>query len=391
MTLIKQYIFKRKFFMKKIIIIGAGILGATTAYRLAKSGVQVVLVDRDDDGQATKAAAGIICPWLAQRRNKAWYRLAKGGAEMYPKLIAELAEDGETKTGYQRVGALGLHTDIEKLHKAKQRVLKRREEAPEIGEVTLLNEQETKDLFPLLNDNFQSIHVSGAARVDGRALCQALLRAAIKRGTTIIKGDASLAYEGNNITGVIINEEVIEADKVIAVSGAWMNDLLEPLGVQFGVYPQKAQIIHLHMPRLETNHWPVIMPPNNQYMLTLEDHRIVIGATHETKAGFDQRVTAGGVHEVLSKALEVAPGLANSTILETRVGFRPFTPGSLPIIGALPSFNGLLLANGLGASGLTIGPYLGTELAKLALGTNLQIDLDDYDFGGAIQKNGENL
>lgn len=375
--------------MKKVIIIGAGILGATTAYKLAKSGIKVVLIDREEDGQATKAAAGIICPWLAQRRNKAWYKLAKGGAEMYPDLIAELIEDGETETGYQRVGALGLHTDETKLFKAEQRVLERRKEAPEIGDVTLLNEQETQDLFPLLNNNFKSIHVSGAARVDGRALCQALLRVAKKYGTTMIKGNAKLVSTNNNITGVIVNKKLIEADKVIAVSGAWMNELLEPLGIQFGVYPQKAQIIHLHMPNHKTNHWPVIMPPNNQYMLTLEDHRIVIGATHETKEGFDHRITAGGVHEILSKALEIAPGLGSSTILETRVGFRPFTPGSLPIIGALPNFNGLLLANGLGASGLTIGPYLGTELAKLTLGIDLQIDLNDYEVGSSIHKNGE--
>lgn len=373
--------------MKKVIIIGAGILGATTAYRLAKSGIQVVLVDRDDDGQATKAAAGIICPWLAQRRNKAWYTLAKGGAKIYPQLIAELAEDGETETGYQRIGALGLHTDQTKLLKTEARVLKRREEAPEIGEISLLNEQETNNLFPLLQNNYQSIYVSGAARVDGRALRQALLRAAVKYGTTMIKGDAKLAYENNHINGVIVGDKIIEADQVIAVSGAWMNELIEPLGVQFLAYPQKAQIIHLHMPGMKTNHWPVIMPPNNQYMLTLDDHRIVIGATHETKAGFDQRTTAGGTHEVLSKALEVAPALADSTILETRVGFRPFTPGSLPIIGPLPNFSGLLLANGLGASGLTVGPFLGTELAKLALGDELQIDLNDYPVSGAIQVN----
>lgn len=375
--------------MKKVVIIGAGILGATTAYKLAKSGIEVVLIDRDEDGQATKAAAGIICPWLAQRRNKAWYKLAKGGAAIYPELIAELIEDGETETGYQRVGALGLHTDEAKLFKAEQRVLDRRREAPEIGDITLLNEQETQELFPLLNNNFKSIHVSGAARVDGRALCQSLLRAAKKYGTTMINGNAELSLEGNNIRGVIVNKKRIEADQVIAVSGAWMNELLKPLGVEFGAYPQKAQIIHLQMPNMKTNQWPVIMPPNNQYMLTLEDHRIIIGATHETKEGFDQRVTAGGVHEVLSKALEVAPRLAQSTILETRVGFRPFTPGSLPIIGALPGFNGLLLANGLGASGLTIGPYLGTELAKLTLGMELQIDLHDYDVGGAIYTNGE--
>ncbi|HLQ97847.1 MAG TPA: FAD-dependent oxidoreductase, partial [Candidatus Dormibacteraeota bacterium] len=211
--------------MKKVIIIGAGILGATTAYRLAKSGVQVVLIDRNEDGQATGAAAGIICPWLAQRRNKAWYKLARGGAAIYPELIAELVEDGETETGYRRVGALGLHTDETKLSKTERRVVERRKEAPEIGDITLLNEEETQKLFPLLNGNFESIHVSGAARVDGRALRQALLSAAKKYGATIIHGDAELLVDGNNIIGAIVNKEQIKADQVIVTAGAWMNEL----------------------------------------------------------------------------------------------------------------------------------------------------------------------
>lgn len=83
--------------MKKVIVIGAGILGASTAYQLAKLGADVILVDRKDKGQATDAAAGIICPWLSQRRNQAWYQLAKAGARFYPGLIEELKSEGKQK------------------------------------------------------------------------------------------------------------------------------------------------------------------------------------------------------------------------------------------------------------------------------------------------------
>ncbi|MFL6518147.1 MAG: NAD(P)/FAD-dependent oxidoreductase, partial [Bacillus sp. (in: firmicutes)] len=76
--------------MQRIVVIGAGILGSSTAYHLAQSGAEVTLIDRMDSGQATDAAAGIVCPWLSQRRNKAWYQLAKGGAKYYPELIAQL-------------------------------------------------------------------------------------------------------------------------------------------------------------------------------------------------------------------------------------------------------------------------------------------------------------
>ncbi len=60
--------------MKTYIVIGAGILGASTAYHLAKAGVRVTLVDRQDLGQATNAAAGIICPWLSLMYKNYWIR-----------------------------------------------------------------------------------------------------------------------------------------------------------------------------------------------------------------------------------------------------------------------------------------------------------------------------
>lgn len=96
-------------------------------------------------------------------------------------------------------------------------------------------------------------------------------------------------------------------------------------------------------------------------------------------------MTAGGMQEILNKGLEVAPELANSTLGEVRVGFRPFTPGFLPVLGAVPGWKGLLAANGLGASGLTMGPFIGSQLAKLALGRETDMDISAYDLQAAME------
>lgn len=72
---------------KRIAIIGGGIVGATAAYYLSTlpgtKQLQVTLYD-DGVGQASKAAAGIISPWLSKRRNQRWYRLARGGGSVPP-------------------------------------------------------------------------------------------------------------------------------------------------------------------------------------------------------------------------------------------------------------------------------------------------------------------
>ncbi|MCG5102097.1 NAD(P)/FAD-dependent oxidoreductase [Oceanobacillus alkalisoli] len=364
---------------ENIIIIGGGIAGASAAYHLSKKGVDVTLIDRHDTGQATDAAAGIICPWLAQRRNKAWYRLVKMAAKMYPDLIKELETAGETDTGYKQVGALNLHNDEKKLHATLERVLKRREDAPEIGEIELLDETTAQAKFPLLNEGYQAVFVGGAARVDGRKLRDALIRSAKKNGAKIIEGSAELLVEGTQVRGVQIDGEKYASNQVIATTGAWMNELLEPFDITgLNVRPQKAQILHLRYDKLDTENLPVIKPPGNQYMLSFEDHRFVVGATIESKAGYDTNVTAAGMHEVLSKALEVAPDLKDSAIIEARVGFRPMTNGSLPVIGSLDGLDGLVYANGLGASGLTAGPLMGQQLAKLAVREETDLNLEDY-------------
>src|SRR5690606_34921484 len=178
-------------FMKSVIIIGGGILGASTAYEAAKAGAQVILVDRADSGQATGAAAGIVCPWISQRRNKAWYHLAKSGAKYYPQLIKELETLGETETGYKQVGIVSIHEDS-KLDKMEAKARERKENAPEMGTIERLNAAQTKDLFPHAGSEYGSLYVSGAARVDGREIRDALTGAARKLGAEIITGDAAL-------------------------------------------------------------------------------------------------------------------------------------------------------------------------------------------------------
>lgn len=370
--------------MNAYIIIGAGILGVSTAYQLAKSGANVTIVDRQDIGQATDAAAGIICPWLSQRRNKAWYSLAKSGAAYYQELITQLEEDGETETGYKRVGAISIHTDKEKLNKMEERAVQRRHDAPEIGTIRQLTSVETTDSFPPLSSEFSSVHVSGAARVNGRALRHSIANAAKKHGAKFIYGSAEIEVSDSKVTGVLVGEDRYTADCVIVTAGAWAEQLLSPLGITLQLTAQKAQIVHLQVKETQTDDWPVVMPPNDQYILAFDRGQVVIGATHENNSEFDLRVTAGGLHEVLDKALSVAPGLKDSMVVETRVGFRPFTPNFLPIIGEVPGYKGLLLANGLGASGLTVGPFLGAQLAKLALGEAVLIDLSLYDIAQAI-------
>ena len=117
---------------------------------------------------------------------------------------------------------------------------------------------------------------------------------------------------------------------------------------------------------------------HDHYIVSWAGGRVVAGATRETGSGFDPRITAAGVHEVLGEALRVAPGLAGAGMLETRVGLRPLSADGLPILGPVPGVAGAFVATGHGPSGLTLGPYSAALVTELVLGHAPALDLTPF-------------
>src|SRR5690625_1303088 len=175
--------------MKEVIIVGTGIVGSATAFELTKRGCKVTMFDNHAEGRATSAGAGIISPWITQRRNKAWYELAKNGAAHYRKLIRQLHAYGEYETSYKQIGAIHLHYNKGHLKKLKNIALKRRVDAPDNGTVRIVNDTETLTKFPLLNEGYASLYVAGDARSDGRVLRNSLINAAKQQGAKYVNAN----------------------------------------------------------------------------------------------------------------------------------------------------------------------------------------------------------
>ena len=93
--------------------------------------------------------------------------------------------------------------------------------------------------------------------------------------------------------------ERLKAEAVIVAAGAWTPEVLAPLGATVAIEPQRGQIIHLALPGTTTEEFPVLSGYGSDYMVTFPPDRVVVGATRETGSGFDYRITAGGVNELL--------------------------------------------------------------------------------------------
>ncbi len=360
----------------KVIVIGTGIVGVSAAYHVAKNNLDVIMIDKKQEGKATSAGAGIVCPWIKEIENETWYNLAKESFVFYQDIISTLQNEGEDEVGYKKVGALCVSSDPAKLDEIEKRVKTKRKDAPEIGDILRLNGEQARKLFPPLNKNMEGLYVSGGARVDGALLRDALKRAAQRHGAKFVEGDAELVHENNRkVMGVTVGDKTFFADKVLITTGAWAPELLQPFGIQLNVNPQRGQIAHIKLPGIDSSDWPIIIPQSTHYLVPFDDGKVVAGATRETGSGFDYRLTAGGVNEVLTEALEVAPGLEDGTLEEIRIGFRPMGPDLLPILGTVDTLEGVLLATGLGASGLTMGPYIGSLAASMIQNKEIELDL----------------
>lgn len=355
----------------RVIVMGSGVAGAATAYHLARRGAETIVIEGSEAGAATGAGAGIVSPWTGGFTDE---RLAfpASAAAYYRTLVDELAEDGEPRSSFEVVGGMVVSAEDAELADVADRLRARSEKWPEIGEVSRLDAADARALFPVLAPELGAVHITGAGRVDGRTLREALLRAARRHGARTVRGTAELAPRGGRVRGVVVGDERFDADAVVVAAGAWTSRVLEPLGAEVPVTPQRGQISHFALPGSDTTAWPVVLPLSGHYLLAFPGSHVVAGATREAEAGFDHRVTAAGQREVLDEALRAAPGLADATLTETRVGFRPATPDGSAVVGALDGHPEVTLVTGFGPGGLTEAPYAARLAAESLLGESAE-------------------
>jgi D-amino-acid dehydrogenase len=362
----------------RVTIIGAGIFGASAAWHLARAGVDVTVFDANHPGKATLAGAGIACPWVEDDTDADRYRLCMAGARYHREVLRELTGQYGADIGFAPVGALVLSEDAARIDALEARLNRHIGDAPEMGPLSRISPQQARELFPPLREGLGGLSVGGGARVDGRLLAATLLRAAIASGATFRQDNVSLRRDGDRISCLDGEGRPVASDEIVVTGGVWAPQILAPIGVAHPVTLRRGQITHLGLGGIDTRRWPVILPLDSHYFVPFDDSRIVVGATFEAGVGFDYRVTAAGQAEVLNRALAIAPGLADATVLETRIGFRPFGPTDRPIIGRAPGVEGLILGNSLAATGLTIGPYCGRLVAELAMGRQPDMDLTPF-------------
>lgn len=354
------------------VVVGGGVVGLACAWRAAQRGLDVVVLERASPGAgASNVAAGMLAPvgeasWGEERL----LELALRSHALWPRFAHELALASGEDAGFLELGAV--HVALDRDEAAG---LQRRFELMQSYGLAAdwMLPRDCRELEPGVSPGcVAGVHAPHEAAVDPRALVAALSEALTAAGGRIEIGEASdLLIEDDAVAGVSTRDGAqLRARRVVVAAGSWSAGSWLPERARPLIRPVKGQILTLAGDPDE----PVcerIVVSERVYLVPRSDGRLVVGATVEDQ-GFDTRVTAGGVYELLREAYRVLPDVAELELVETIAGLRPATPDNVPLVGP-GAIDGLLLATGHFRNGILLAPLAAETIATLLAGERAEV------------------
>ncbi len=355
-----------------VVIVGAGVIGMACAWRAAQHGLDVLVLERDHPGAgASNVAAGMLAPvgeasWGEDRL----LELALASHERWPSFASELASASGLESGFLELGALHVALDRDEAAELRRRFELMRDHGLA---AEWLSPSQCRELEPgLAPGGFGGIHAPHESAVDPRTLIDALVTAAESAGARIEIAEVTEALiDADRIVGVRVADGTEHrADAVVLAAGSWSAADWLPEAARPRVRPVKGQILTLEGPASEPA-CARILVSERIYIVPRADGRLVVGATVE-ELGFDTRVTAGGVHELLREAYRALPQIAELELVETIAGLRPTTPDNVPLIG-YGAIDGLVLATGHFRNGILLAPITAERIVGLLAGDRIEV------------------
>jgi glycine oxidase len=357
-----------------VAIAGGGLIGGSIALELAQAGLRVAVFDQAEPGQESSwAGAGILSPAPENAASLPMVPLAKASMTLYPQFVENVEEISSQNVGFRPKGTL--------------QALFSRDAARELSTVIALHHglglkaepvraDDARELEPALNPEIEAAVLRPEeASVDNRALTQAVLFAARKSGAEIFAGRkaTSIWRTGEHCAGLIVDGgEKVSAKWTVIAAGSFSAqiagaEMLAP------VKPAKGQMVALRSEGVKIER---VLWSDKIYLVPRNHGRILAGATVEY-VGFDKQVTASGLEQLLSGALELAPDLASARVEETWAGLRPASPDHLPILGPA-DLDGLLIATGHFRSGIMLAPVTARLIRDWVSESRVSIDCERF-------------
>lgn len=335
-----------------VIVVGAGLIGLSIAFELAERGAGVRVYDRGEPARAASwAGAGMLAPYTERITHESLLAFCAESLREYPDFVRRIYEASGIDAHLRLGGVLYAALEPAEMDSLRRHAgeLQRRGVRCEVLDRSSV----------LAAEPWLGAAVAGGlikhdeGHVDNRRLGRALTAACEARGVRIEQSfSIEVECDARRVLGVRTDRGFNGARAVVNACGAWAAQLRGvPRSCVPPIEPVKGQMISLNVPSglVRRATW---VP--GAYLVPRDDGRLLIGATVES-SGFDERVTAEGVHELLHAAVNAAPSLGAFTITESWAGLRPGTPDGLPLLGTT-ELDGFWMATGHYRSGILLAP-----------------------------------
>ena len=348
-----------------VVVIGAGVVGCSVAYYLAREGVNVTLLEREAIGSGASAhATGSLSLLGAEFSPGASFQIARASYAEFPKIVPEL----ESATGmdllYQRRPSLRLALDDEEADLIKDLMVWQQ---PRV-QMRWIDAGEVQSIEPRLSPSIiGAVYEDESAQLDSYRFNLALARGAELKGANIIHRDVTgFVTSGTTISGVQTASGEIHCGTVVVAAGTWSRAFTPWLGFPVPVRPMKGERLLLNYPGEPLR--VLISSPKRGHMISRMDGLTSVGSTggrdYDQKElfwgeEFDRQPTEAARLELLQRAIDVFPDLERAELVQQLAGSRPLSPDSKPIIGPVPGREGVLLATGHTTKGIHLGPITG--------------------------------
>lgn len=346
----------------EVIVVGGGLMGCAVAYRLAKDGARVTVLERSVPGaEASSAAAGILGPSVESFDDAFALQLGRRSRELHAELAEELDELFGVDVGFRRCGVVKVAYDEAELAELDAQASSLRVQGVRCDRWTpdeLMRQEPASNPAAL-----GALSIAEDAQVEPKKLLSAVALGAEREGVIFRTGSTVRGIETANgrLRGVQIDQELIEAERVVVAAGSWTS--LIP-GMPFDsetIFPVRGQMIAT---QTRPPIFRRIVFGAGGYVVTRPDGRVLCGSTME-RVGYQRGITFGGMSDVIRKATQIAPALRAAAVEEHWSSFRPGTPDGLPLVGET-QVEGLLVASGHYRNGILLAP-LTAELIAAAI------------------------
>lgn len=356
-----------------VLVIGAGLVGASCARALAAAGRRVLLLERGDAGmEASSAAAGMLAPQIEAEPGAPTLALGIAARERYPALAAALRRDTGIDVGHRATGIALVAFDA-------ARAVELRAAAAHQRAAGLPAEWLDRPALAARHPGIGPAALGAClaprdGAVDNQALVRAVLRDALRLGAELRERTTvwELVVRSGHVSAVVTEHGSLEAPTVVLAAGSWSPQLVglpRPLPIE----PVRGQIAVVD--------WPVGEPPAVLFgrgAYVVERHGLaILGSTME-RAGYVKATTPAGLEHIFAEAGALLPALRERPVHETWAGLRPVTPDGDPIIGRDPEVANLLYATGHGRGGILLGPLTGEIIRDLVVDGATQWDIAPY-------------